>query len=70
MSKTVWFTIASYGDESMSYHCRNCISNTLLCVNYLLAAMIKDHKPVNTSRKLYYESTRCSLFSAHFKADG
>ena len=26
-------------------------------VNYLLAAMINDHKPVNTSRKVYYEST-------------
>ena len=39
-------------------------------VNYLLAAMIKDHKPLNTSRKLYYKSKRCSLFSAQFKTDG
>ena len=42
MRKTMRFTIMSYGDESMSYHCKKYASNILLCPSTLSSTL--EHK--------------------------
>ena len=41
MRKTMRFTIMSYGDESMSYHCKKYTSNILLCPS-TLSSILED----------------------------